>query len=218
QQRYSLMAASNISAATPLERPNQPALSGYLVLAAVLSLLAVAFLSRDILQTNGVTGASHAKPSPTEVSDFAYSIGMPWAAIDNSRRFAERRAFILWQSVCGPACAKSAAPLFASMSAIANANAQGQQGGSVPAGQQSCAYGINKDSLGNTDGCQTGPSGKPNGVTLIQHPDFFNGYANQSGQKYQTRPKWNVAAVDYAVGVPAGLVFKDPAKAKLPNG
>ncbi len=47
-----------------------------------------------------------------------------------------------------------------------------------------------------TDGCGIANF---NATTLI--PNFFNGYATQSGQgAYATRPNWNVAGVDYPVG------------------
>jgi hypothetical protein len=47
------------------------------------------------------------------------------------------------------------------------------------------------------DGCQGfGAAGS------VQHPNFFTGYANQSGQSYAVRPGWNVAGVDYGVGIP----------------
>jgi hypothetical protein len=59
-------------------------------------------------------------------------------------------------------------------------------------------------------------SGCPNGSTYpdgcaaavaatVVHPDFFTGYAQQSGQgPYLLRPVWNVAGVDYPVGAPTG--------------
>ena len=46
------------------------------------------------------------------------------------------------------------------------------------------------------DGSANGPAGTPQMSTLL------SGYA--------VRPSWNVAGVDYAVGVPAGTVLKDP--------
>jgi hypothetical protein len=45
------------------------------------------------------------------------------------------------------------------------------------------------------DGCAGAPSG------TAQHPALLDGYA--------TRPPWNVAGVDYAVGIPTGTVLKD---------
>jgi hypothetical protein len=77
--------------------------------------------------------------------------------------------------------------------------------------------------LAQSSGCPKGTSypdgcvGRPiNGNKLV--PTFFTTYATQSGQTYVTRPPWNVAGVDYAVGVPSGLVLKDPAVATLPSG
>ena len=66
------------------------------------------------------------------------------------------------------------------------------------------------------DGC----SGAPwSGSNQIQHEDFFSGYALQSGQSYAARPPWNVAGVDYAVGISAGVTLKDPTvNANLPSG
>ncbi len=71
-------------------------------------------------------------------------------------------------------------------------------------------------STASDDGCNGAPVGGN-----VQHLDFFTGYANQSGQSYAIRPPWNVAGVDYPVGISsarrnAGL--KDPTSAPLPNG
>lgn len=65
------------------------------------------------------------------------------------------------------------------------------------------------------DGCQGSPIGGN-----VQHPTFFTGYANQAGQSYVTRPPWNVAGVDYPVGIPASKIgsLKDPTTASLPAG
>lgn len=55
------------------------------------------------------------------------------------------------------------------------------------------------------DGCAGAPT-----AGSFQRRDFFT-YARQSGQTYTTRPPWNVAGVDYAVGIPAAsLPLKDP--------
>ena len=51
----------------------------------------------------------------------------------------------------------------------------------------------------------------------VQYSNFFTSRALQSGQTYSTRPPWNVAGVDYAVGVPSGAL-KDPLSASLPSG
>jgi hypothetical protein len=67
------------------------------------------------------------------------------------------------------------------------------------------------------DGCSGAPAGGN-----VQHSGFFTGYALQSGQSaYATRPPWNVAGVDYAVGIPAATIqagLKDPSTAALPTG
>ena len=42
-----------------------------------------------------------------------------------------------------------------------------------------------------------------------QQPDLLSGYA--------TRPPWAVAGVDYAVGVPAGTILKDPMSISEPG-
>jgi hypothetical protein len=62
------------------------------------------------------------------------------------------------------------------------------------------------------DGCKTAPglAGARAG-TLIQFSDFFSGYANQTDQNYNKRPPWNVAGVDYPVGIQVGTALKDPA-------
>ncbi len=49
---------------------------------------------------------------------------------------------------------------------------------------------------GYVDGSANAPAGTP------QLPNLFSGYA--------TRPPWEVAGVNYAVGVPAGMTLKDP--------
>src|SRR5208283_804125 len=54
------------------------------------------------------------------------------------------------------------------------------------------------------DGCSGAAAGSP------QLPTILEGYA--------TRPPWNVAGVDYPVGVPAGTSLKDPTTAALPTG
>lgn len=50
--------------------------------------------------------------------------------------------------------------------------------------------------LSATDGSASAPAGTP------QLPSLLSGYA--------ARPSWNVAGLDYAVGIPAGTVLKDP--------
>ena len=50
---------------------------------------------------------------------------------------------------------------------------------------------------GFNDGSAGAPAGAP------QLPSLLSGYA--------ARPPWQVAGVDYAVGVPSGMTLKDPA-------
>ena len=54
------------------------------------------------------------------------------------------------------------------------------------------------------DGSANAPAGSP------QVPNLFNGYA--------ARPSWQVAGVDYAVGIHPGTVLKNPATSSLPVG
>jgi hypothetical protein len=60
------------------------------------------------------------------------------------------------------------------------------------------------DGVALADGCSGVPAGAP------QFPHLLDGYA--------VRPSWNVAGVDYAVGVPDGTVLKDPTTDSLPSG
>jgi hypothetical protein len=53
------------------------------------------------------------------------------------------------------------------------------------------------------DGCSGAPAAN---IYTTQHSNFFTGYANQSGQTYSTRPPWNVAGVDYPVGINAAAL------------
>ncbi len=63
-----------------------------------------------------------------------------------------------------------------------------------------------------SDGCPGAPVGGN-----FQVSNFFTSYAAQSSQTYATRPPWNVAGVDYPVGIPAAsLPLKDPTTASLP--
>lgn len=55
------------------------------------------------------------------------------------------------------------------------------------------------------DGCL----GAPNGT--IQSPNLLNSYG-------ANRPPWNVAGVDYHVGIPVGTTLADPTTAGLPTG
>ena len=53
------------------------------------------------------------------------------------------------------------------------------------------------------DGSANAPAGAP------QLPNLLSGYAAQ--------PSWNVAGVDYAVGIPSGTVLKDPSTISMPG-
>ncbi len=75
------------------------------------------------------------------------------------------------------------------------------------------------------DGCAGAP---PASAYTVQHPDFFSGYARQSGQSYVTtggckgqpncHPQWAVAGVDYPVGVSTvGTGFASPGSATDPT-
>jgi hypothetical protein len=75
------------------------------------------------------------------------------------------------------------------------------------------------------DGCAGAPKAS---AYTIQHPDFFSGYARQSGQSYVTKggckgepnchPPWAVAGVDYPVGVSTvGTGFASPGSATDPT-
>lgn len=76
----------------------------------------------------------------------------------------------------------------------------------------SCPYGS-----GYTDGCSAAPAAN---ADTIQQPGFFSSYAPQNGQAYVTRPPWNVAGVDYPVGIQSDYAgqLKDPSTAALPAG
>ena len=63
-----------------------------------------------------------------------------------------------------------------------------------------------------TDGCSGAVASN------TQYANFFTSRAAQSGQSYTTRPPWNVAGVDYPVGIPSATVLKDPSTASLPTG
>jgi hypothetical protein len=54
------------------------------------------------------------------------------------------------------------------------------------------------------DGCPGAPSG------TLQYPNILSGYVSH--------PPWNVAGVDYHIGVPSSTTLQDPATATLPNG
>lgn len=58
---------------------------------------------------------------------------------------------------------------------------------------------------GYPDGCAAATSGTPQLPTLLKP---YGGH----------RPPWNVAGVDYAVGIPSGTVLKDPTTNTLPGG
>jgi hypothetical protein len=52
----------------------------------------------------------------------------------------------------------------------------------------------------NVDGCNGAPAAS---AYTVRHSNFFTGYAQQSGQTYFNShpPQWNVAGVDYPVGI-----------------
>ena len=52
----------------------------------------------------------------------------------------------------------------------------------------------------NVDGCNGAPAAS---TYTVRHSNFFTGYAQQSGQTYFNShpPQWNVAGVDYPVGI-----------------
>ena len=94
----------------------------------------------------------------------------------------------------------------ASVASLANVGELGTAGTAsitnflvTPSNITACAQGS-----AYADGCSGAAAGSP------QLPTILQGYA--------TRPPWNVAGVDYPVGVPAGISLKDPTKAALPTG
>jgi hypothetical protein len=64
----------------------------------------------------------------------------------------------------------------------------------------------------NVDGCNGAPAAS---AYTVRHSNFFTGYAQQSGQTYFNShpPQWNVAGVDYPVGIQKryALALKSPA-------
>ena len=61
--------------------------------------------------------------------------------------------------------------------------------------------------LNTTDGSANAPAGTPQ----LPHLLDVNSPSTQTyGETYVTRPSWNVAGVDYYVGVPAGTALNDP--------
>lgn len=91
-------------------------------------------------------------------------------------------------------------------------------GGLASGGSGLCPQGTFSNPSGVSDGCPDAPAGTPNGTTLVQRSNFFSSYALQSGQTYTTRPPWNVAGVDYPVGIPTSVILKDPNAGGLPAG
>ncbi len=57
------------------------------------------------------------------------------------------------------------------------------------------------------DGSANAPAGTPQYPHLL---DVNSPSTQTYGENYVTRPAWNVAGADYAVGVPAGVTLKDP--------
>jgi hypothetical protein len=70
--------------------------------------------------------------------------------------------------------------------------------------RSSCPFGNSYD-----DGCSAALA------TGTKIPNFFSGYV---GRTYPVRPPWNVAGVDFPVGLPADMPLLDPSIAPLPNG
>lgn len=78
--------------------------------------------------------------------------------------------------------------------------------------------------MGNAypDGCPGAPAGAYSttpgtGAGLYRNTAFFI-YARQSGQSaYAVRPPWNVAGVDYSVGIPSNVALRDPTTSLPPN-
>ena len=67
-----------------------------------------------------------------------------------------------------------------------------------------CGTWTHKGTVSSVDGKKGAP------VRAAQYPTLLD--------KYRSRPPWNVAGVDYAVGYAAGTVLKDPMTAALPAG
>ncbi|MCU1340553.1 MAG: hypothetical protein JWO19_6134, partial [Bryobacterales bacterium] len=77
--------------------------------------------------------------------------------------------------------------------------------GNISAASSALNVTIDPPASGSADGAANAPAGAP------QLPHLLDGYA--------VRPAWQVAGVDYAVGVPAGMSLKDPTiAANLPAG
>ena len=120
--------------------------------------------------------------------------------------------------------------LAAAALALAAAHGEGAIGGplaesaAAPAPPRSGACG-GWASTTFADGCAGAPRAS---AYTIQHPDFFSGYAQQSGQAYVStggckgdahcHPPWAVAGVDYPVGVSTvGTGFGRPGSATDPT-
>jgi hypothetical protein len=67
-----------------------------------------------------------------------------------------------------------------------------------------CGTWTHKGTVSSVDGKKGAP------IRAAQYPTLLD--------KYRSRPPWNVAGVDYAVGYAAGTVLKDPMTAALPAG
>jgi hypothetical protein len=68
----------------------------------------------------------------------------------------------------------------------------------------SCPFGAGAASLNLVDGCAHAPAGTP------QYPTLLSSYGAD-------RPPWDVAGVDYPVGVPSNITLKDPTGGTLPS-
>ena len=69
------------------------------------------------------------------------------------------------------------------------------------AAQAGCPY----PATATVDGCAGAPT---ESALTVRRPDFFSGYAQRSKQHWisAAHPPWNVAGVDYPVGIPASSI------------
>src|SRR5262249_40406116 len=106
---------------------------------------------------------------------YFYSYGLPSAPRMQPHMFAQLRSFIFW-SAFGPEWGKKAAPALA---VLATMKVDGAQAARFGAPRLSCQEGTFSNPDGISDGCPGAPAGTPNNITLFQHTNYFNGYANQ---------------------------------------
>ena len=79
----------------------------------------------------------------------------------------------------------------------------------ITAQQILCPYGP-----GHSDGCTNAPVGNTHHPHLLD----LSASTNEMGIALATRPPWNVAGVDYPIGVNSDLAFKKPTATNLPKG